>query len=280
MNNFQKPLWVKFIGSPGDIKTRCIENLTRNKDAKNLQCPNAGEQFYDRVKSLKLTGVNYYSGITTDTVMIASEVFCRIDQAFERIKLGIENMTMNDYHKSFDVIVEGQCLEELVLYALTYRARNIITDYSMNLIMMKFYEYRKIIQKIQDRALVIYLGDEPHITEFRLSNRVNYGKEDMADRYFISAYYSIMLADFINRNDENKFMIQTVNVGQNKLQWEFLSKILQAIENSETPMDTADLTYSPASPLYISANTDIQIEIVDEIEVEPRKKKRKTEEEK
>ena len=70
--------------------------------------------------------------------MTPFEIYPRLDQAFESVKLGIQNMTVNTYDKNFDVIVEAQSLDELMLYALTYRARNIVTDFTMNLLMKKF----------------------------------------------------------------------------------------------------------------------------------------------
>ena len=287
MSNSRKPLWVKFIGTPGDIKTKLLENLTRNKDSKNLRCSDGDDAFYERVKNLTVTSVNYYTGIATDTMLVPSEIFSRLEQAFESIKLGIQNITMNDYDKNFDVIIEAQSLDELILYALTYRARNILTDFSLNLLMQKFHECREIVKKLQKNTLVIYLGDEPCVSKSRLAKRTPYYEADhIADTCYICTFYSIMLADFINRAGE-KLMVQPGSSAINRLHYDFLAKILSITDD----VDVMDLSYSPASPIYISSNTEIRIQFNDESEMkengeepemnedteEPEKKKRKTE---
>ena len=273
MNNCKKPLWVKFIGAPGDTKTLCLENLTRKKDHKELRCADGKGDFYDRVKKLAVTSVNYYTPVTTDLMMTPSEIFPRLDQAFESVKLGIQNMTMNAYDKNFDVIVEAQTLDELMLYALTYRARNVVTDFTMNLLMKKFYECRAIIKKLQHHTLVIYLGDQPSVSHIRLCHKYIQPKENMVDTNFISTYYSIMLADFINRSEE-KLIVQTGATESYRLQYTFLKKILDMTDTA----DAMELGYSPASPIYLSSNGDIEIQIVNETkEEELQNKKRKAE---
>ena len=60
----------------------------------------------------------------------------------------VELMKDND-HMYFNFIIEGQPIEEIVLYALSYRAMQKLTDFALGILLKKYNELKEEMQKLQ-----------------------------------------------------------------------------------------------------------------------------------
>ena len=77
----------------------------------------------------------------------------------------------DDQHLKYDIIVEGQPIEEIVLYALAYRVTKKNSDFTLNLFLKKYHETREKLWKLQDCMTMVYLVDDADDNYSRLSKR-------------------------------------------------------------------------------------------------------------
>jgi len=250
-----KPFWLKFVGGPGDHKEITLHNLIKCRDKPELQDYGISTDFYQKTSKLNITCINRYAGVSDLHPAEKSEIFARLDMAITKANEDIEEIIENDYHRNFDVIVEGQPIEEIILYALAYRSTNQITDFGLSLLMKKFEETRKKLQKIQENVTFVYLTDEADDSYHRLTKRRR--ALEVYDANFVNAYVCIMFANLIKQSDNN-LILRPSNTGTIRTQLILLEAISKLME--KVPPD------SPKSPDYLKIDNpqdEDTIEILD-----------------
>ena len=154
-----------------------------------------------------------------------SEVFARLDLALTKAHEDIIDIMTNNDHENFDVIVEGQPIEEIALYALAYRVSGKITDFSLNLFLKRYQEIKEKLWKLQECVTMIYLVDDPDDNYFRLTKRRRV--MEVYNKDFVNMYTCIMFSNFIN--DDDNLIIHT-STGESETQntlFENISKFMQ-----------------------------------------------------
>ena len=223
-SNIKKLLWMKFIGGPGDMKSITLRNLVNFRE----NSENHNQKFYQEMKNLKVTIIN--ARISDLHPCEPSEVFARLDLALTKAHEDIIDIVTNNDHENFDVIVEGQPIEEIALYALAYRVSGKITDFSLNLFLKRYQEMKEKLWKLQECVTMIYLVDDPDDNYFRLTKRRRV--MEVYNKDFVNAYTCIMLSNFINDDDN---LIIRASTGESETQntlFENISKFMQT--SSET----------------------------------------------
>ena len=112
---------------------------------------------------------------------------------------GVTEIMKDDQHLKYDIIVEGQPIEEIMFYALTYRVTKKISDFTLNLFLKKYHKTRENIWKLQDCVTTVYLVDNTDDNYSRLSKIQQ--PIEVYDCDFVIAYTTVILPNFINNND-------------------------------------------------------------------------------
>ena len=123
------------------------------------------------MNKLTIILINHYAGLSDLHPTEDSEVFAHLDLGLSKAYEGMTKIIKDDQHLKYDVIVEGQPIEEIVLYALSYRVMNKISDFTLNLFLKKYHETREILWKLQDCVMMVYLVDDADDNYSRLSKR-------------------------------------------------------------------------------------------------------------
>ena len=177
------------------------------------------------MKNLKIMMINRYAGILDLYPLETSEVYARLDLALTKAYEDIMEIMKNNDHKNFDVIIKGQPVEEILLYALTYRITNKITDFSLNLFLKKYQEIKEKLWKLQDSITMVYLVDDPDDNYFRLMKRRRV--MEVYNQDFVNTYTCIMLSNFINDNDNLIIRASTGETETQNLLFENISKFME-----------------------------------------------------
>ena len=106
----------------------------------------------------------------------------------------------DDQHLKYDIIVEGQPIEEIMFYALTFRVTKKISDFTLNLFLKKYHETREKLWNLQDCVTTVYLVDNADDNYSRLSKRRR--PIEVYDCDFVITYTTVILSNFINNNDD------------------------------------------------------------------------------
>ena len=203
------------------ITLRNLINFRENSE-------NHNQKFYQEMKNLKITIINRYAGISDLHPCEASEVFARLDLALTKAYEDITDIMTNNNHENFDVIVEGQPIEEIALYALTYRVLGKITDFSLNLFLKRYQEMKEKLWKLQECITMIYLVDDPDDNYFRLTKRRRV--MEIYNNDFVNAYTCIMFSNFINDDDN---LIIRASTGESETQNTLFENISIFMETSK-----------------------------------------------
>ena len=115
--------------------------------------------------------INRYANLSDLYPTEDSEVFARLDLGLSKAYEGVTEIIKDDKHLKYDVIMEGQPIEEIVLYALAYRVMKKISDFTLNLFLKKYHETREKLWKLQDCVMTVYLVDDADDNYSRLSKR-------------------------------------------------------------------------------------------------------------
>ena len=75
----------------------------------------------------------------------------------EKTRKGIKGYLTNVEENKHEIIFEFHCLEDILLYSLTYFSLNRITDFILSLILNKFNSETSLITKMQEDHEVLYL---------------------------------------------------------------------------------------------------------------------------
>ena len=165
--DIKKLLWVKFIGSSGDMKAITLRNLVNFRESHEK----FDKKYHEQMSKLNIILINHYAGLSDLHPAKDSEVFASLDLGLTKAYEGVTEIMKDDQHLKYDVIIEGQPIEEIVLYALTYRVMKKISNFTLNLFLKKYQETREKLWKLQDCVMTVYLIDDVDDNYSRLSKR-------------------------------------------------------------------------------------------------------------
>ena len=166
-DNIKKQLWVKFIGGPGDMKAITLRNLVNfRKSHEKFE-----NKYHEQMNKLNIILINRYTGLSDLHPTEDSEVFAHLDLGLRKAYEGVTEIIKDDQHLKYDIIVEGQPIEEIVLYTLVYRVTKKISDFTLNLFLKKYHKTREKLWKLQDCMMTVYLVDDADDNYSRLSKR-------------------------------------------------------------------------------------------------------------
>ena len=94
------------------------------------------------MNKLNIILINHYAGLSDLHPVEDSEVFAHLDLGLSKAYEGVTEIIEDGQHLKYDVIVEGQPIKEIVLYALAYRITKKISDFTLNLFLKKYHETR------------------------------------------------------------------------------------------------------------------------------------------
>ena len=126
--DIKKPLWVKFIGGPGDTKVITLRNLVNFRESHEK----LDNKYYEQMNKLNIILINCYAGLSDLHPMEDSEVFTHLDLGLTKAYEGVTEIIRDDQHLKYDIIMEGQPIKEIMLYSLAYRVKKIISDFTLN----------------------------------------------------------------------------------------------------------------------------------------------------
>ena len=194
--DIKKLLSVKFIGGPGDMKDITLRNLANFRESPEK----FDKKYYEQLSKLNIILVNHYTCLSDLHPAKDSEVFTSLDLGLTKACEGVTNIMKDNQHLKYDIIIEGQPIKQIVLYALTYRVTKKISDFTLNLFLKKYHETREKLQKVQDYVMTVYLIDDADDNYSRLSKRRQ--PIEVYDCDFVIAYTTVMLSNFINNDDD------------------------------------------------------------------------------
>ena len=166
-DNIKKLLWVKFIGGPGDMKAITLRNLVNFRESHEK----FENKYHEQMNKLNIILINHYASLSDLHPAEDSEVFAHLDLGLSKAYEGVTEIIKDDQHLKYDVIVEGQPIEEIVLYALAYRVTKKISDFTLNLFLKIYHETREKLWKLQDCVTTVYLVDDADENYSRLSKK-------------------------------------------------------------------------------------------------------------
>ena len=205
------------------------------------------KKLFEEINKLNITLINRNAGISDLHPAECSEIFMRLDIAMTKAHKEVVELMEDNDHMYFDVIMEGQPIEEIVLYALSYRAMKKITDFTLNILLEKYNELRKKMQKLQQNFVIIYLADEAEESFYKLTKRRQI--LDVYDMNFVNAYSCIMTANCINSDD---IVLCPSYLGQTKTQAFLLETISTFFQ--EEKLESRDSPQSPDPPCIKDEN--------------------------
>ena len=197
----QHPLWIKCIGGPGDLKQETLMSAVYNQDLLPKKLENI-------VKSLKMEIINKKIGFQNDMIFVPSEILGCIQILMEKTGKGIEGYLTNMEENKHEVIFEFHCLEEILLYSLTYFSLNKITDFILSLILSKFNSKTGLVTKMQEDHEVLYLyfiDDAEDCHAFLQAIRLT----DVLPYDFLTSYHAVRIADYMTCSDQ-KLLIKPI----------------------------------------------------------------------
>ena len=189
------------------------------------------KKYHEQMNKLNIILINHYAGLSDLHPTEDSEVFACLDLGLSKAYEGVTEIIQDDQHLKYDVIVEGQPIEEIVLYALAYRVTKKISDFTLNLFLKKYHETREKLWKLQDCVTTVYLVDDVDDNYSRLSKRRR--PIEVYDHDFVIAYTTVILSNFINNNDD---LIIRPSAGEAETQnilFENISKFMQTTKKDE-----------------------------------------------
>ena len=133
--DIKKSLWLKFIGAPGDMKAITLKNLMNFRENNEK----FEKKYHEQMSKLNIILINCYAGLLDLHPAKDSEAFASLDFGLTKVYEGVTEIMKDDQHLKYDVIVEGQPIKEIVLYALAYRVMKKISNFSLNLFLKKYY---------------------------------------------------------------------------------------------------------------------------------------------
>ena len=110
-----------------------------------------------QMSKLNIILINRYAGLSDLHPAEDSKVFTCLDLGLTKAYEGVTEIMKDNQHLKYDVIVEGQPIEEIILYALTYRATKKISDFTLTLFLKKYHKTREKLWKLQDCVTTVYL---------------------------------------------------------------------------------------------------------------------------
>ena len=126
--DIKKPLWVKFIGGPGDMKAITLRNLVNFRESHEK----FDNKYHEQINKLNIILINCYAGLSDLHPVEDSEVFTRLDLGLTKAYEGVTEIIKDDQHLKYDIIMEGQPIKEIMLYSLAYRVKKKISDFTLN----------------------------------------------------------------------------------------------------------------------------------------------------
>ena len=120
----KKSLWLKFIGVLGDMKAITLKNLINFKENNEK----FDKKYHEQMNKLNIILINHYAGLSDLHPAKDSEAFDSLDFGLTKAYEGVTEIMKDDQHLKYDIIVEGQPIKEIVLYALAYRVTKKISD--------------------------------------------------------------------------------------------------------------------------------------------------------
>ena len=218
--NIKKLLWVKFIGSPGDMKAITLRNLIKFRESHEK----FDNKYHEQMSKLTIILINHYTGLSDLHPAEDSEVFAHLDLGLSKACEGVTEIRKDDQHLKYDVIVEGQPIEEIMLYALTYRVTKKISDFTLNLFLRKYHESREKHWKSHNCVMTVYLVDNADDNYSRLSKRRQ--PIEVYDHELVITYTTVMLSNFINSDDDVIISPSTGEAETQNILFENISKFM------------------------------------------------------
>ena len=112
------------------------------------------------MSKLNIILINCYACLSDLHSAKDSQAFTTLDFVLTKAYEGVTEIMKDNQQLKYDVIVEGQPIKEIVLYALAYRATKKISDFSLNLFLKKYHETREKLWKLKDCVMTVYLMDD------------------------------------------------------------------------------------------------------------------------
>ena len=138
------------------------------------------KKYHEQMNKLNIILINHYNGLSDLHPVKDSEAFASLDFGLTKAYEGVTEIMKDDQQLKYDVIVEGQPIKEILLYALAYRMTKKISEFSLNLFLKKYHETREKLWKVKDCVMTVYLMDD-------------------ADDH---TYHTIMFSNFINNDND------------------------------------------------------------------------------
>ena len=232
---------MKFVGAPGDDKSVTLRNIMsfwKNHD-------NIDKNLYEEMSKLNISLINQNTGISDLHPDKSSEIFTHLDLTMTKAYEDVVEMMKDNNHLQFDVIIEGQPIEEIILYALTYRATEKLTDFSINLLLKKYHCIRDDLWKLQKNIALVYLLEDGSDSIFKLTKRRQI--LEVYDSTFVHTYICMMTSNFINKEDT--IIIRMSLIGETKTLTILMETISAIIKEDDEEPEDSPLSPEPAPPL-------------------------------
>ena len=174
-------------------------------------------------------------------IFVPLEILGHIQILMEKTCKGIEGYVTNIEENKHEIIFELDCLEEILLYSLTYFSLNKITGFILSLILSKFNSKSSLVTKMQEDHEVLYLyfiDDAEDCHAFLQAIRLT----DVLPYDFLTSYHAIQIADYMTRSD-HKLLIKPIeqNVSNTReFLLEQLKELVKPSFNKLTPATKYD----------------------------------------
>ena len=142
-------------------------------------------------------------------IFVPMEILGHIQILMERTHKGIEGYLTNIEENKNEIIFEFHCLEEILLYSLTYFSLNKITDFVLGLILSKFNSETGHVTKMQKDHEVLYLYFIDDAEECHAFLQARTRLTDVLPYDFLTSYHAIQIADYMMCSDQ-KLLIKLI----------------------------------------------------------------------